>query len=1108
MQKLNRNIELYIGSPIECESERIALRQIIETLNSGNLSAVIMANINLSGRQIDIIVTTESMVLVVEIKGQTRPIRGSENGRWEYKVATGEWKTTGRNYYQQTLDAKNALRDSMSTYLGTSPNYPDAALIFVPSIPEGSEVPSGDFKVRIGDIRLLKNFDTYNKNSNCSLSQQRAFAEHHKLIKVGTLESAIDKQLVDDELILERYKKSFLETYSPQILGLVPFPCRVGEDAVISGEIANQGMAGKNMLIVGPSGCGKSMLAQEIGLRCIEGGIFPVIIEAKYFEKEFSALLNQEAALLDTPSINAIFVACKKFSKPVLIILDGYNECSQTLRQRLSRCLRATAIRYHTGIVVVSQEIYKELEQLNLEIVSVPEPDMEVKKAIANSAEDKEKSLKIEELLDLIKSGLEANIIGHISKTITSKISRYALFDAYIRERLGDVAQDGIRMLTYIGSFLSENVTFSMSVRDFDRLLEKKSCPSSVPKRLLAANLLKRRGDRISFGHELYLNAFSAEAVMRSCGNDPVKLLSAVSAPKHINYKTLIIGAIDNTNLLDSVLRGIEYPEIIISCVTGECGQYAREWAENNYHSVLQHIAQEAKSVRFILDEKEWVNITTGTESFHNWSAQDQSFVNALPHLLSKGIYLNEIFEIVGLMDERVKKSLESLVEEAQCRNIALNRGQFEARMNDQHSAIAIWKIIACIGIHLYAEIKRDSAAMSKWIQSKLADCEISNGQVFMLLKLCKCIWDGKLLINALPTLIRERWKYASSDLRIDLLDAARYCRNCSGEEKAKLVDVINGIETKNIFISTFIIDALKSLGAMEDVEYGETVKAEIEQVFSDTENPENWALAHSIYNQQFDHPYDIVYWDVLHELPSFKRKEFLSMAVRAKNNFRMFVTCMITDLANFKDRNSGKFIEHWTELPPRDDPMPQDSVGAFVVSHIVLGCLQYPLAPKSYDGSCEDNAILSCGEVYYWSNRDDLDWNERKKRCEKAWHILMRHDLGVSLGAIKECESTVKVGLEGFNRLHSKEAIKFSIINGFPDELSEICRQALLGKVIQRTRRRWVKENEMLDYAISILGICGKAIDLPLLRGMVHHQYYGHTAMRAIRQLEGKLTV
>jgi len=88
MTRLDSKIEVYIGSPVEHDSERLALSQVVATLSSGSAAAVILANVTLSSRQIDLIVATEKFVLVVEAKGSTRPVRGGKNGNWEFLSAT------------------------------------------------------------------------------------------------------------------------------------------------------------------------------------------------------------------------------------------------------------------------------------------------------------------------------------------------------------------------------------------------------------------------------------------------------------------------------------------------------------------------------------------------------------------------------------------------------------------------------------------------------------------------------------------------------------------------------------------------------------------------------------------------------------------------------------------------------------------------------------------------------------------------------------------------------------------------------------------------------------------------------------------------------------
>ena len=1094
-KKINRKIEIYFGSLIAEPSEQFALKQIIETLNAAKLNAVIIANANFSNRQIDIIVALNDTVLVVEVKGYNRPVRGSKNGNWEYKPSLGDWRSTGRNFYRQTLEAKNALRDSMSKFTGNQEQYPEAALIFVPNVPKGSNIPTSDFKVKIGDIDLLRNFHNHEKGYSWGLGKWRSFAKHHDLINVNELESAFDPQLAKSEQVLESYKEAFIETYAPQVKGLIPFDCLIDGETVTSDVVGN---SINDKLILGPSGCGKSLLAKKAGISCLSNNQIPLFLEAKYFQKNFKAFLNQEVALLGASSIIEFFSACKKTGRQLVIILDGFNEASLGLQKRLVRCLRAVSIRQRAYVVVISQKLSMELETLKLSTIQVPVPDLNLKKAIAESVCSEGISTTIDELLELAPNGFEASLIGQLSTEITMEMSRYGIFDIYVRKLLGVNAQEGIKILTQIGGYLSDNITFSLSIREFDRLIEKALLSANISRELFNSALLEQLGDRASFRHELYLCVFAAEAVVRSCNGDVEKILKAISSPKYVNSKTLIVGAIDNTNVLGRVLSGIADEAIVVSCIEGKCGGYACEWAKNKCKNILKNIAEEAQSVEFKVDKNSLYSIGVNKSSLKQWSHQDQAFINALPKLIHRGSFLEEIFEIVALMDANLDASFKRLMDEAREKNIALRSGLFSIGLDDQNSAIAISKVVAWIELQGFSKRGCREETIASWISNKLSVNEITNGQLLMLLKLNHFIRDQEPFASYLSDLIKTRWRYAPYHLRLKLLDTARSCRNYTVEEKSRIIDALENLDVKNIFISTLIVDALKSLGAINDDVYEETVLEEIEQVLSDPENSENRRMAGNLYARQFDHPYDQAYWTVIDALPDEKRKLFLSMAVSEKDSVRMFLGCLIEDLRKFGDQNSGKYIYHWTDLP--DSPQ-QEYIEAFVVAHIVLGQLHFPFPAKEYNFADTDNAMMACGELYYWMNRDDLSKTDRNNACTTAIQVLMDHKLNLSIGIIRDCENSRK-----HNDLMTGSTEKHSLIDGFPSELRTICRSVLENQSKQKSWSPWASSKEIYQYALNILGSVGTALDLTLLRTYADHSDYGIYAIQAIQSLESKV--
>ena len=59
-------IEIYIGAHIEYASERSVLERAVEVLSEDGTPAIILANLNIAKRQIDLVVCVEGRTLVLE----------------------------------------------------------------------------------------------------------------------------------------------------------------------------------------------------------------------------------------------------------------------------------------------------------------------------------------------------------------------------------------------------------------------------------------------------------------------------------------------------------------------------------------------------------------------------------------------------------------------------------------------------------------------------------------------------------------------------------------------------------------------------------------------------------------------------------------------------------------------------------------------------------------------------------------------------------------------------------------------------------------------------------------------------------------------------------
>ena len=271
---------LYIGSPITHASERVVLERILDLLAPDGRPAVILANVSLGTRQIDFIVGLNDLALVIEAKGFTRPIRGGENGPWQVQVTSGDWKNfqSPWNPYVQARDAALEVRDAMRSFGGGDVPYPAAAIIFVPRIPHGSKVYTGDFKVSVTGLDGLDAALRTRQKDAWLFDRWTSFAGHLGLTPVNSVTAACDERLAETDALLRQYSAAYSRAYAHQDR-VVPFACRSGGEAVSSDEVVRLvAERHADVLIQGPSGCGKTLLAGQAGHAFSEHGGIAIML--------------------------------------------------------------------------------------------------------------------------------------------------------------------------------------------------------------------------------------------------------------------------------------------------------------------------------------------------------------------------------------------------------------------------------------------------------------------------------------------------------------------------------------------------------------------------------------------------------------------------------------------------------------------------------------------------------------------------------------------------------------------------------------------------------------------------------------------------------------
>jgi Nuclease-related domain len=252
---MNENLvakSIFIGAPIEHDSERKLLAATVQKLEEQHIPFIALANVQICGRQVDCIVATAMGVSVVEVKSSYLPVRGDLNGDWERFHATGEWRPY-TNGYHQTLGAKNALRSAMTTVKPIGGFYPDGHVVFTSGLSEGSQLTNGDFKVAVVTLDEFLSSLNVQRSTPWSLNEWRVFAAKLGLRPVSISEAIASGEEQKAAEILRQYNEAVAAEYGKDTARWLPENTEQQENLLASA--AN----GAGCFVTGASGWGKRL---------------------------------------------------------------------------------------------------------------------------------------------------------------------------------------------------------------------------------------------------------------------------------------------------------------------------------------------------------------------------------------------------------------------------------------------------------------------------------------------------------------------------------------------------------------------------------------------------------------------------------------------------------------------------------------------------------------------------------------------------------------------------------------------------------------------------------------------------------------------------------
>ena len=1078
--------EIFIGDAIDEWSERRALAQIHTALTAAGESFILLANFQLAGRQIDSVVITTRHAVLVEVKASRLPVRGGLDGDWERLHVSGEWRRY-TNGYQQALGQKNRLRDAIRESADVAGFYPDAAVVFATPLPQGSALTDGDFKVVITDLDRFDPTASRNSQNPWTLEEWRAFATRRSL-RAATLAEVMGGQALAPAFVVMR---DYRDRIASELVrdGEAWLPESEEQRATLLAALDQA----PGSYIEGPSGCGKTLAARWLGSQAARAGHCVLYLAAKDFDGSWSRLLKRELALVIDVRAAALFKAIRATGTPVLLVLDGINELGAA-RDAALRGLRAIARQLDARVIVTGQAAVP--PQLSgLKEIMIRAPTLALKERIAKSHFGSV-GMNLGALLEAVVSGFEATIVAEIGASVPADASRQLLVEQFIRHRLGNSQRSGSAGMRLLAQTLIESTSFSINETAFDELLMTKGIGNAEIDAIFAANLFVRRGGRVSFAHEILLNACAAFAYAQFAAAAGEKFSLLLALPALEAMAADIVSVIDDPAVVKTVLETTSDSALLYDAARGLAGPIAVQVADNLLTQAESEIESEIAGLRLMLVAGDNPSVDWEDGSVRLRSVAEEARINALAREVGTGHRIERFLQLCATMDAVLLEERRRLSDAATAAGIiALKSNAFRLAYFGfgKQSGLAQISQKAGSGVFDIAGPAHRNAPHDI--------TRLTSGQLHFYLERRHLFLDHTDVddvADGLAHLIIERFRWEPAQVKLAILHAATFVRQASPARLSALIEAIETIDAnrEGIWISTAVIDALKFLGGLDDSAEGarEGIRDEFERATGPNEDEFTLGLALTVAVAMFDHPYDHIYGDEFDTLTPEKRRLLLRRAARCEDARKCVnLSWVIREIASFDDPIDGAILQEFARLPDPQNVFPQEEWSAFAVATRFLA--RHQLALPAQDGQTDKQHALILLRALLYATSGGAE----REPPAQIWATLNRMPPGVVMGCFSELEQSL---LE-HHWSEPPATPRPSLLRGYTPQWLAVARRYLdEGGEAQHLRFAHARDSAP-RYAFQILETFGDRSDVARLRRLVNDPQYARRALEALRRLD-----
>jgi len=865
--------EIYVGAAIEEWSERRVIESVHASLSEAGEPFILMANFHVDGRQVDCVVATARQVTVLEIKNTRLPVRGGVDGDWERLHASGRWLRY-TNGYRQALTQKNRLRDAMGRRRSAGSFYPNAAVVFAEPLPAGSMLTSGDFKVTVSTLEQL-HITRSAGDSPWSLDDWLAYIRDQSLKRIDLAELMGGPALEQAFDLVREFRAASAEELDRAVQSWLPESDEQRNQVL---ELLDTSPGG---YVNGPSGCGKTLAARWLARRMTAAGECVILLAAKDYDGSWAQLLRRELALVADASLTRFLNSLRATGCPVRIIVDGVNEFGAD-RAAALRGLRAIARRLEARVIVTGQSALPD-QLAGLATISIAAPSLALKERIASES-PAAISGAVRDLLKAVTSGFEAAIVGEIGTEMLVGASRQLLVDQFIRKRLGQAARSGSAGLRRFAERLVDTTTFSMGENEFDELMIGAGVGADEVDTTFAAGILAKRSGRVSFAHEILLNACAAHAFAQHALVAGAKFAHLLALPALEPLATDILSVIEDGETVTAILETTSSAALLFEAAQGLAGPLGEATAKGLLDRTEAAIKEEIGFLRLAIQDGDNPAVHWDAATLREWSDPERARIEALAREVGNGYRIDRYFALCAVMDAALLEERRRLFDAASTAGIhALKSESYRLAYQGflDECGMSMLSRTALSGIHDIVGTPKNNPARDMM--------SLTSGQLHFYLQRRRLFLDhisDDDLADGLTATITQRFRYEPYHVKLELMHAAVFARQASPEKLQALIEAIETIDAnrESLFISSSIVDSLKFLGALGDSAEAarDGIREQFVRATGEAEDEIILDLALTVSVTMFDHPYDYIYGDEFEALATDKRRLLMRRAARA----------------------------------------------------------------------------------------------------------------------------------------------------------------------------------------------------------------------------------